>query len=229
MEIGGKIMDKQIIEVKAPTTNFGPVESYKTLRTNLLYTENLHVISVTSSSPDEGKTVTAFNLANSFAQMGKKVCLVDCDLRRSSLKNYLLIRNKHTGVSEYLTRQAENYVRATNIDNLYIVLSGKKPPNPSELLSSASFNDLVIDLRKAFDYVIIDSPPVTVAMDAAIIGRAADGVILVVRNEHTKRNVVKRAKIELERNGSRIVGVVLNRVSKSQMEYGSYYGYNKYY
>lgn len=105
----------------------------------------------------------------------------------------------------------------------------KKPPNPSELLSSSSFDDLISDLRNTFDYVIIDSPPVNVAMDAAIIGRASDGVILVVRNEHTKRNVVKRSKIELERNGSRIVGVVLNRVNKSQMEYGSYYGYNKFY
>ena len=222
-------MDKQIIEVKAPTTNFGPVESYKTLRTNLLYTENLQVISVTSSSPDEGKTVTAFNLANSFAQMGKKVCLVDCDLRRSSLKNYLLIRNKQTGVSEYLTRQTKDYIKETSIENLYIVLSGKKPPNPSELLSSKSFENLISELKNIFDYIIIDSPPVTVAMDAAIIGRAADGVVLVVRNEYTKRNVVKRSKTELERNGSRIVGVVLNRVSKNQMEYGNYYGYSKYY
>lgn len=222
-------MDKEIIVIKAPATNFGPIESYKTLRTNLIYTEDLHVISVTSSSPDEGKTVTAFNLANSFAQMGKKVCLVDCDLRRSSLKNYLLIRNGQTGVSEYLTRQAENYIRATNIENLYIVLSGKKPPNPSELLSSPIFNGLINNLKKFFDYVILDSPPVAVAMDAAIIGRAADGVILVVRNEHTKKSIVKRSKIELERNGSRLVGVVLNRVSKSQIEYGSYYGYSKYY
>lgn len=222
-------MDNQIIKVKAPAINFGPVESYKTLRTNLLYTENLQVITITSSSPDEGKTITAFNLANSFAQMGKKVCLIDCDLRKSSLKSYLLIRDKCSGVSEYLTRQSKDYIKETNIKNLYVILSGKKPPNPSELLSGQRFDDLLDELRDIFDYIIIDTPPVTVAMDAAIIGRKSDGVVLVVRNEFTKRNVLKRAKIELERNGSRIVGVVLNRVNKNQMEYGNYYGYSKYY
>lgn len=221
-------MDKGIIEIKHAAKNFGPVEAYKSLRTNLLYTEDLHVITITSTTPDEGKTVTAFNLANSFAQIGKKVVLVDCDLRRSSLANYLMINNKNIGVSEALTRQSKNYIKPTNIENLFVVLSGKRPPNPTELLSGQLFDQMIEILKEEFDYVIIDTPPVTVAMDANIVGRKSDGVVLVVRNEFTKKKIIKRAKVELERNGSRIVGVVLNRVKKNQIDYSGY-GYDKYY
>ena len=96
------------------------IEAYKTLRTNLLYTDNLKVIAITSTLEDEGKTVTSFNLAYNFAKMGKKVCLIDGDLRRSSLKNYLLISDNSVGLSEVLTNQVTEYVRATNIENFYI-------------------------------------------------------------------------------------------------------------
>lgn len=221
-------MEKNIVEIKNANKNFGPTEAFKTLRTNLLYTDNLQVISVTSTTPDEGKTVTSFNLANSFAQMGKRVVLVDCDLRRSSLKNYLLIHDRSAGMSEALTRQSKNYVKATDVENLFVVLAGKKPPNPSEMLTSDTFDQVIDSLRKDFDYVIIDTPPVTVAMDAAIIARKADGVVLVVRNEFAKKKSILRSKYELERSGGRIVGVVLNRVKKNQIDYSGY-GYDKYY
>ena len=207
---------------------FGPVESYKKLRTNLLYTENLNVIAVTSTIPDEGKTVTSFNLACSFASMGKKVVLVDCDMRKSSLRGFLMIKDHYKGLSEALTRQSSQCVKATNIENLYLVLSGKKPPNPTEILISPIFDKLINDLSKEFDYVILDTPPVTVASDAAVIGRKVQGVVLVVRNEFASKKAIKRAQYELENNGSRIVGVVLNRVKKNQVDYSDY-GYDKYY
>lgn len=221
-------MDKEIIEIRNANRNFAPMEAFKTLRTNLLYTEDLKVIALTSSTPDEGKTITAFHLANSFAQMGKKVCLVDCDLRRSSLNDYLMLNKRYSGLSEALTKQTKSYIRSTNVDNLFIVLSGKKPPNPSEILSSQSFDKVINELKKTFDYVIIDTPPVTVSMDATIVGRQADGVVLVVRNEFTKKKQLKRIKTELERNNARIVGVVLNRVKKNQLDYSGY-SYEKYY
>ena len=205
------------------------IEAYKTLRTNLLYTDNLKVIAITSTLEDEGKTVTSFNLAYNFAKMGKKVCLIDGDLRRSSLKNYLLISDNSVGLSEVLTNQVTEYVRATNIENFYIVLSGKRPPNPTDILSTESFKKIIEDLKKSFDYVIIDTPPMTVAMDAAIIGRESDGVVLVIRNEFVKKKAVKRCQIEMERSGCRIIGVVLNRIKKSQMGYSYYYDYGKYY
>lgn len=222
-------MENKVIEIRNHGKNQRPVEAFKTLRTNLLYIEDLQVITVTSVSPDEGKTVTAFNLASSFAEMGKKVCLVDCDLRRSTLRNYLMISNrKIEGITEVLTKQTNEFIRATDINNLYIVLSGKRAPNPSELLSSATFDKLLETLRKHFDIVIIDTPPASVAMDAAIVGRKSDGVVLVIRNEFTKKKVTRRVITDIQRNGGRVVGAVLNRVKKNQMDYNDY-GYDKYY
>lgn len=219
---------RDVIEIKNINRKFGLIESFKTLRTNLMYTENLQVISVTSTVPDEGKTVVAFQLANSFAQMDKKVLLIDCDLRRSSLNDYLVISRKSIGLTEGLTKQSRQYIKPTNIDNLFVILAGKRPPNPSELLSSPSFEKLIEQLKESFDYIIIDTPPTTVAMDAVIVGRVCDGTLMVIRNEFIKKKLLKRAKQELERNGVRIVGAVLNRVKKNQIEYSGY-GYEKYY
>lgn len=222
-------MEKNIIEINLPKSDkqFGTIEAYKNLRTNLVYTENLQVIMITSTVADEGKTVSAFNLAESFAEAGKKVLLIDCDLRGSFLNKFLIVKEKVAGVSEILTNQAIDVINKTNIKNLDIILSGKVPPNPSELLSSNLFKLLIKSLKEKYDYIIIDTPPVTVATDAVVVGRIVDGVVLVVRNDFVKRNSVQRAKMELERNGARIIGVVLNRVNKDQVDYKDY-AYNYY-
>lgn len=222
-------MEKNMIEINLPKSDkqFGTIEAYKNLRTNLVYTENLQVIMITSTVADEGKTVSAFNLAESFAEAGKKVLLIDCDLRGSFLNKFLIVKEKVAGISEILTNQAIDVINKTNIKNLDIILSGKVPPNPSELLSSNLFKLLIKSLKEKYDYIIIDTPPVTVATDAVVVGRIVDGVVLVVRNDFVKRNSVQRAKIELERNGARIIGVVLNRVNKDQVDYKDY-AYNYY-
>lgn len=222
-------MEKNIIEINLPKSDkqFGTIEAYKNLRTNLVYTENLQVIMITSTVADEGKTVSAFNLAESFAEAGKKVLLIDCDLRGSFLNKFLIVKEKVAGISEILTNQAIDVINKTNIKNLDIILSGKIPPNPSELLSSNLFKLLIKSLKEKYDYIIIDTPPVTVATDAVVVGRIVDGVVLVVRNDFVKRNSVQRAKMELERNGARIIGVVLNRVNKDQVDYKDY-AYNYY-
>jgi capsular exopolysaccharide synthesis family protein len=219
------------IETQTITAHSSSLESFKKLRTNLMYTENLKVISLTSSIPDEGKTVIAFNLAYAFAQTGKKVCLVDCDLRRTSLKEYLMLTKHHDGVSELLTNQGKDGLNSTNIDNLYIMLAGKTPPNPSEILSSSRFTDLIETLRKHFDYVIIDTPPLAAGSDATVVSRAVDGTVFVLRNEFTSKKIAKRAIGELTKNGGRVVGVVLSRVKASSQDYGryGYYGYYGYY
>lgn len=225
-----KHLNKHIIELNEEfLSDEHSLESFKKLRTNLLYTDDLKVISETSTIPDEGKTVTTFNLAKVFAEMGKKVLLIDADLRRSSLKNYLMINTKDIpGLSEALTNQSETYICDTNIANLSIMLSGKRPPNPSEMLSNNRFNKVIDDLKDDYDYIIIDTPPVAAGADASIIGRVADGIILVIRNDFTKKNAVKRSLKELEANGGRVIGCVLNRVKKDSSEYG-HYGYYDYY
>lgn len=198
-------------------------ESYKSLRTNLLYTENVHVIAVTSSMMGEGKSSTSFQLAKSFAQLGKKTLLIDCDLRKAYLKRYLKVHKKVVGLSELLSGQVDDAVYSTDLDNLSLMMSGKSPVNPSELLSGDTFGKIIDKLRKEFDYIIVDTPPITVGPDTSIIGRVVDGVVLVVRNDFVKKITIQRCKQDIIRNGGKILGVVLNRVTKYQDDY--YYGY----
>lgn len=223
-------MGKRKINVKLVNRRrkYVTIEAYKNLRTNLLYTEDLKVITITSTLPDEGKTVSAFKLSESFAELGKKVLLIDCDLRRSYLNRYVDITKDEIGLSEILTRQGMDVIYKTNIENLDIIISGKTPPNPSELLSNKIFETLLEIFREKYDYIIIDTPPISIAADAIITGRMSDGVIMVVRNDFVNKSAAKRAKLELERNNIRIVGVILNRVNKSQVDYKDY-EYKKYY
>ena len=218
-------MTQSVITINDEIVNKSLQESYKILRTNLFYVDKLKVIAVTSTIPNEGKTVTAFNLARGFAEAGKNVVLIDCDLRKSSLKYLLNVSGNRRGISEYLTGQSGNVVFETNIQNLYVIMSGKKPPNPSEILSGEKFGELIEKLKETFDYVIIDTPPVSAAADASIIGRAADGTIMVVRSQVSKKKIIKRVVLSLERNGVRMVGLVLNGVKRTSSEYGYGYGY----
>lgn len=221
-------MEQQIIEIRNVSSSTNTDEAFRTLRTNLMYIDDLKVITISSSSPNEGKTVTAFNLAYQFAKLGKRVVLVDADMRRSSLCSYLMLKDKVSGLSEALSRQSRNYLFPTNVDNLFVILSGKNPPNPSELLSSPIFDQLISALKENFDYVIIDTAPMAVSMDATIVGRKSDGLVMVIRNEMTRKKNLRRIRADLERNGVRLVGAVLNLVKKNQIDYGDY-RYEKYY
>ena len=112
--------------------------------------------------------------------------------------------------------------------NLDVIFTGKKPPNPTELLSNEIFEECIEIYKNAYDYIIIDTPPMTISMDAIITGRLSDGVVLVVRNDFVRKKDIKKVKSQLERNGSRILGVVLNRVQKNQIDYQGY-DYYEYY
>lgn len=188
----------------------------ESLRTNLLYTEDIKTIAITSSLPKEGKSVTAYHLALSFAKMGKKTLLIDCDLRKSKLYEYLEIKKEMPGISEYLSEQYNQIILETSIPNLSLILSGKQPSNPTELLLSERFSFMLYQLRERYDYIIIDTPSLADAIDASIIGRYADGIVLVIRSDYVKRKTVEKSKRQLLRNGGKIVGVVLNRLDKIQ-------------
>lgn len=223
-------MENTLVELRYPISQNSTmsIEAFKMLRTNLIYSEGLQVIAITSTLPNEGKTVASYNLACSFAQMDKRVLLIDCDLRKGSLRKFFVPHKKIIGLSEALTGQSGQIIEETTVPNLDVVFSGKIPPNPTELLSSEMFEAIINQLKHTYDYIIIDTPPMNVAMDASIVGRIADGVVMVVRNDFVKKQEVRRTKIQLERNGSRVVGVVLNRVKKDQIDYKDY-GYDKYY
>lgn len=205
---------------------YGAAEAVKTLRTNILYTEDIKAVMLTSTLPSEGKSTIALGLAKSFAALGKNTVLMDCDMRKSYLASRLGITEKIQGVSEYLSKQSMKIVYRTSEPNLSIIFSGSCPPNPSELLSGNRFSGLLETLREAYDYIIIDAPPMGNVVDGAIIGRQTDGTLLVVRNDYVKTKAIRKVKSKIEQSGGKVLGVVLNRVKKGQK--GSYYYTKKY-
>ena len=202
-------------------------ESYRTLRTNIQYSsfdKEYKVIVITSSEPGEGKSTTAGNLALCMAQGDKKVILVDCDLRRPSIHKKFKVSNL-AGLSDVIIGKSDlSKVMHRYNKNLVLLTSGKIPPNPSEMLSSKSMENLLEKLRENFDYVILDSPPVQAVTDSQILSTKADGTILVVRAERTKKESVNNAINLLKKVNANIIGTVLNGTDLSRNKYQYYYG-----
>lgn len=203
-------------------------ESYRTLRTNLQFSrveKSLKTLLITSSGPKEGKSTTSANLAIAMAQTGKKVVLLDADLRRPVVHSIFGI-DKDDGLTNYLMNDIsyEKMIKKSIVDNLSIIPSGILPPNPSELLSSKRMEELIEKLKKDFDIVIFDTPPVIAVTDAAILATKVDGCILVVYSGQTKFDAVTRAKALIENVGARMLGALLNGVEVGGM-YGTYYYY----
>jgi capsular exopolysaccharide synthesis family protein len=202
-------------------------ESYRTLRTNLQYSsfdEEYKVIVVTSSEPGEGKSTTAGNLALSIAQGDKKVALVDCDLRKPSIHKKFGLSNT-AGLSDVIVGKEDiSIVGHRYNDNLTVLTSGKIPPNPSEMLASKSMKALIDALKSVFDCVILDTPPVQAVTDAQILSTRADGTLLVVRAEKTKKESVLNSVNLLKKVNANIIGTVLNGVDAKRSNYYYYYG-----
>lgn len=216
------------IEFKSMEPEFAVAEAMNTLRTNIIYSSEVKVINITSTFPNEGKSTISLQLARSFAELGKKTLLIDCDLRKSSLIHRFHGDRQVEGLSELLTGQSMKVINSTDIDNLSVICSGKVPPNPSELLAGQKFTVFLKALKEKYDYIILDAPPIGSVIDAAITGRNADGTLLVVRNEFTSKGALKRGRQQIEQSGCKILGVILNRVKKHQKDYYNYYGYYKY-
>jgi len=206
-------------------------ESYRTLRTNIIFSQAdspIRSLLITSSIPEEGKSMTSANLAITFALARNKVLLVDSDLRRPVLHRLFELSNT-IGLTHLLvgTVEPEEIYQTTRVDNLWVVTSGLIPPNPSELLGSQKMRSFLDLAQKSFDIVLFDSPPVTSMADAAILASLAGNVLLVVRANSTNRDMILRAKQQLETVNSRIIGVVLNSVDLKKERY--YYNYYYYY
>ena len=204
-------------------------EALKTLRTNLMFSgPSVRVIGFTSFGPGEGKTTLSLQTAISFAQMGKRVLLVDADLRKSVLAGQLRIRTKVEGLSHYLSGLANisELLRETDIPGLYIMLAGARVPNSTELLGSDNFARLIPALKDVFDYVVVDTAPVGQVIDCALMAPHLDGVVMVIDATHNSHKLERRVKSQLERSGGKILGVVLNQVDMSLERgyYGKYYG-----
>lgn len=206
-------------------------EYYNALCTNIqLSGDKLKVISVTSVNPGEGKTTTSVNIARSFARAGYKTLLIDGDTRNSVISGVFKSREKITGLTEFLSGTADlsHGLCDTNIENLFVIQSGSVSPNPTALLQSKNFNDMIETLRKYFDYIIVDTPPIGIVIDAAIITQKCDASILVTATGEANKRDVQKVKQQLEQTGKLFLGVVLNKLDISVDKYGVYGSYGNY-
>ena len=205
-------------------------ESYRSIRTALLFSQAERppqVILLTSPNPDEGKTVTTLNLGITLAQGGKRVLVIDGDLRKGRCHQLVNAKN-HEGLTDVLTghgRLAE-CLQPTAIPRLYLLSRGASAPNPAELLMSQKMRDVLNEVRSQFDFVVIDSPPIIAVSDAAVLSTVSDGVVLVFNGQKTTTPSARRAMERLERVGAPMLGVVLNGIDirhPDYVEYRSYY------
>ena len=213
-------------------------EAFKTLRSNIEFCGgDVKIVAVTSCTPNEGKSSIAMEMAKAFAEAGNKTMLIDADMRKSVLMGRYRTGAVKLGLTHCLIGKAEypDVICSTNINNLYMTFSGPVPPNPSELLGGERFLSILKVLRNSFDYVIIDTPPLGSVIDAAVAAKNCDGTVLVIENNAVSYKFVQTVKGQLDKTGSRILGVVLNKVDMDGKgyygHYGRYYGeyYGKYY
>lgn len=208
------------------------VEAYKSLRTNLEFlsaTADYKTILVTSSVPEEGKSNVVVNLAMTLSAAGKQVVLVDADLRKGTLANYMHLKKSHMGITNLLAGTADWQDVIVPINqNLLFLPTGLLPPNPVEMLGRDKMGEIFEYLKKRADYVLMDTPPVSVVTDAAVLSRYADGVILVTRPGITTIQGAQLSKRNLETVHAHILGVVMNGydIKRSTHKDGYYYSYS---
>ncbi|NIM17646.1 MAG: polysaccharide biosynthesis tyrosine autokinase [Candidatus Aminicenantes bacterium] len=224
-----KPRDIELINFLEPDSWF--VEKYRAIRTSIMLStpgESPRIISISSALPSEGKTVTTLNLAVSFSQLGKKVLVIDGDLRRPKLHKIFKIKNDK-GLSSYLAGRANSLVvLKTHIPKLFLVPSGPLPPHPAELIDSEMMAAFLEKLLEKMDFIFIDTPPLLGFKDAVVLGRHAHGMILVTWTAKTHRNALEKAKQELDQFNIRTLGVVLNRAVEKRHIYGYNYNYYNY-
>lgn len=204
-------------------------EAYKTLRTNLLFSgKDVKTVLVTSSNEDEGKSTISTELSKSLADAGKRTLFIDADMRKS-----VILKNNDTvkGLSELLLDMCapDEVIYATQNENFDVLFSGHFPPNPVEILGGSKFKEVLEELKKEYDYIIIDTPPVGAVIDAAVIASNCDGAVLIVAYRKTNRKDAKEAKEQIEKSGCKVLGAVINEVEKKNSTYQSkYYKAKKY-
>ena len=211
--------------------DYSSAEAYKTLRTNITFCDaEKKVLLITSCTPNEGKSSVSMNLAVSLAESGKRVLLIDADLRKSVIMGKIEVTSEGGevfGLTHYLSKQAQvkDIICATDIKNLFVVLPGPVPPNPTELLGNKYFSALINSLKSVYDYVLIDSPPLGLVIDSAVIAKECDGSILVIESGVISYRFAQEVKNQLEKTGCPILGAVLNKVDVQHSKYyGKYYG-----
>jgi capsular exopolysaccharide synthesis family protein len=218
-------MLSEIISIKNPKSQ--AAEAFRTLRTNIQFSSldsDLKSLVITSTQPSEGKSTVVANLGITMAQSGKKVLLIDCDLRKPTIHKRFSLPNSD-GLTTVLSKEKsfEEAVHTLGISNFYVLTSGPIPPNPAELIGSKKMKNLIKQLQEVFDIVIFDAPPVLAVTDAQILATCCDGVVFVAAHGQAEKHAVVRAKELIDKVGGKILGVVLNKIPANSK---SYYYYN---
>jgi capsular exopolysaccharide synthesis family protein len=221
------------VQMVALENRSSAAEAYRMLRTSVLLStagRPPRTILITSGEPGEGKTTTAINTAISLAQLGASVLIIDCDLRKPATHTIFGIEHEE-GLSTYLSRgeiKADDLIQRLQIPNLSLLPCGPVPPNPAELLSSDKMKALLQEVSEKYDHILLDSPPLISVTDPVVLSTLVDGVILVVHGGKSTREIVRRARYDLENVGAKIFGVVLNNVDLRREGYDQYYHYQYY-
>ena len=225
-------------EVLSDKTPFSYSEAFKSFRTNVEFVssiDNCKAIMMVSALSGEGKTTACINLAIALAQNGKKVVICDCDLRRPKVQRYLRIKaSSKNGVSTVLGGSCaiDNAIGFVEDLNIYVMLSGPVPPNPGELLASDNAKALIEELKTRFDYIICDTPPVSIVSDTLAFSKHIDGAIMVVRQNYAVRNEITDAVSKLRTVDTNMLGMILNDYDSkidASYKYDKYYSYKNYY
>ncbi len=224
-----KISEKDSVFVKKDPKS--PVsEAFRTLRTSISFaSSDMRVILVTSSILGEGKSTVAANLAMVMAQAGNRVLLIDADFRRPTLHYRFGLNNEKGLVNILVKGKALEETVQPGFEGLHLLTSGPIPPNPSELFASDAASEFLSGTKEKYDVVIIDTPPVIAFTDAVILAAKADGVVMVVKANHTKVDLIKDAMDRLKKANANLLGIVLNDVKVKSQQYYSYYYGSSYY
>ena len=211
--------------------DYNTEEELKTLRTNLIFCgADKKVIMITSTAPNEGKSDTSMNLAISLAKLNKRVLLMDLDLRKSVMISKCDAEQVKYGMSHFLSGQCQltDAIYTTNVPKMHIAMAGPAGPNPTELLSGEIFQKMLKSLREVYDYILIDTAPLGLVIDAAIVSRECDGALIVVEAGKIKYRQVQKVKAQIEDSGCPVLGAVLNKVTSKHRKYDKYGGYYKH-
>ena len=221
--------------------NYFVREAFNTLRTNILFSgKDVKSIVITSCFAHEGKTTISFETARSLAESGKRVLLIDADLRKSVMVSRITKERGIMGLSQLLSGQVsmEDVIYHTQLTGLDIIFAGPYPPNPTELVGSPAFKELLDSKRDAYDYILVDAAPLGLVIDAAVMASVCDGAVIVINAGSIKYRFAQSVKAQLQKSGCKILGVVLNQVNRKgssggkssyymqyDSKYGNYYGY----
>ena len=228
---------KTITLIENAKKDYFVTEAYRTLRTNMQFCgKDVHVVALTSCLPNEGKTTIAIELGKSLAKIGKKVLVVDADLRKSVVVKKYTNEKGVVGLSQFLSQQVseQDVLYQTQYERLDIIFAGQYPPNPVELLGSLAFKELIKKSKEKYDYILIDTPPLGMVIDSAVVANTCDSAIVVVNAGRVHRAQAIEVKEQLLRSGVRILGVVLNHAEGKTLSEATTKGvyrkkYNRYY